>query len=208
MTHPVQTESSPTLVIADPTPVGLICLAIGCAALVPIAFGASLTPSGLETAAMFCLLFGAGGQMVAGLGNLLNRNLYGGTLFTSFAFNWVMNWWALDGLARGRVPDATVVLAVDICFLIVFLVFTYGFGFFSSLLMAFLVDIDLLYAARIARHFGGGDWLNPFIGLCTVALGLIALWIAFAVLINPTAGRAVFAFPGPVFRGRSATRLP
>jgi succinate-acetate transporter protein len=208
MTRGAEPESGQGLLIADPTPVGLICLAIGCAALVPIAFGASLTPSGLKTAAMFCLLFGAGGQLVAGLGNLLNKNLYGGTLFTSFAFNWVVNWWALDNLSRGQVPDATVVFAVDVCFLIVFLVFTYGFGFFSSLLMAFLVDIDLLYVARISKHLGGGEWLGSVIGICTIVLGVLALWIAFAVLINPTAGRRVFAFPGPVFRQRSATRVP
>jgi hypothetical protein len=98
------------------------------------------------------------------------------------------------------------VFAVDVCFLVVFLVFTYGFGFFSSLLMAFLVDIDLLYLARIARHLGGGDWLAIVVGVCTVALGALSLWIAFALLVNPVAGRAVFAFPGPVFRPRSGAR--
>ena len=188
--------------IADPTPIGLICLAIGCAALVPVAFGRSLTPVGLQTAAIFCLLFGAGGQLVAGLGNLLNHNVYGATLFTSFAFNWVVNWWALDGLSRGRVPDAGVVLAVDVCFLVIFLVFTYGFGFFSTLLMVFLIDIDLLYLARIAMHLGAGQWLGLVVGLCTVALAAISLWIAFALLINPVAGRAVFAFPGPAYTPR------
>ncbi len=192
--------AGPALPIADPTPIGLICLAIGCAALVPIAFGASLTPAGLRTAAIFCLLFGAGGQFIAGVGNLLNRNLYGATLFTSFAFNWVINWWALDGLSRGQLADPVIVFAVDICFLIVFVVFTYGFGFFSSLLMAFLIDIDILYVARIARHLGAGDWTGPVIGICTIALGAISLWIAFALLINPVAGRALFAFPGPVFK--------
>jgi hypothetical protein len=207
MTHAADPHATPALPIADPTPIGLICLAIGCAALVPIAFGTSLTPSGLRTAAMFCLLFGAGGQLVAGLGNLVNRNLYGGTLFTSFAFNWVMNWWALDSLSRGQIPDATVVFAVDVCFLVVFLVFTYGFGFFSSLLMAFLADIDLLYLARIWRHLGGGEWLGTIIGICTVVLAALSLWIAFALLINPVAGRAVFPFPGPVFRPRSASRV-
>jgi len=64
------------------------------------------------------------------------------------------------------------------------------------------VDIDLLYLARIARHLGGGDWLGVVVGICTVALGAISLWLAFALLINPVAGRAVFPFPGPVFRPR------
>lgn len=189
--------------LADPTPIGLICLAVGCAALVPIAFGASLTAPGFRTAAVFCLLFGAGGQLVAGLGNLLNHNLYGGTLFTSFAFNWVMNWWVLDGASRGQAPDPAIILAVDICFLVIFLIFTYGFGFFSSLLMLFLIDIDVLYAARIAAHLGGGAPFAFVIGACTVLLGALSLWIAFALLINPVAGRAIFAFPGPVFRPRA-----
>lgn len=192
----------PPRAMADPTPMGLICLAIGCAALTPIAFGMSLTPSGLRTAAIFCLLFGAGGQAVAGIGNLLNHNLYGGTLFTAFAFNWIVNWWVLDGLSAGQAPDATIVFAVDVCFLVIFVVFTYGFGFFSSLLMLFLADIDLLYLARIARHLGAGDWVGQVVGACTVGLGLISLWIAFALLVNPVAGRPVFAFPGPVFTPR------
>jgi uncharacterized protein len=200
-----QGHAAPSPAIADPTPIGLICLGIGCAALTPMAFGHSLTPGGLKTAAIFCLLFGAGGQMIAGIGNLLNRNLYGGTLFTAFAFNWVVNWWVLDGLSRGQVPDAGVVFAVDVCFLIIFLVFTYGFGFFSWLLMAFLIDIDVLYIARVAKHLGGGDWLGTVIAVCTVALGAISLWIAFALLINPVAGRTWFAFPGPVFRPKTRT---
>jgi succinate-acetate transporter protein len=199
MSHETATPAAP-MPIADPTPIGLLSLAIGCAALTPIAFGASLTPAGMRTAAIFCLLFGAGGQLVAGLGNLINRNLYGGTLFTTFAFNWVINWWALDSLARGVAPDPAIVFAVDVCFLVIFFVFTYGFGFFSWLLLLFLVDIDLLYAARIARHLGGGDWLALVVAGCTVALGAISLWIAFGLLINPVAGRRIFAFPGPAFR--------
>ena len=102
-------------VVADPTPMGLLGLAIGCAALTPIAFGRSLTPAGLETAALFCLLFGAGCQLFAGLLNLVNRNLYGGTLFLTFAFNWVVNAWALHSLAKGFVPDPTVIFATEVC---------------------------------------------------------------------------------------------
>ncbi|MGE0706274.1 MAG: hypothetical protein AB7P22_20315, partial [Vicinamibacterales bacterium] len=137
------------------------------------------------------------------IGNLLNRNLYGGTLFTAFAFNWIVNWWVLNGLSRGELPDPTVVLSVDICFLVIFLAFTYGFGFFSWLLVAFLADIDLLYLARILRHVGAGAWLDFAIAGCTVALGLISLWIAFALLLNPVSGRPVFAFPGPAWKPRA-----
>jgi hypothetical protein len=130
---------------------------------------------------------------------LANKSLLGGTLFTTFAFNWVMNWWALSELAQGRVPHPSVVLAVDVCFLLIFLVLTYAFGFFSKILVVFLADIDLLYVFRIAREVTHIQGLAIAIAICTVALAAIALWIAFAMLVNPTAGRAVFRVPGPLF---------
>lgn len=193
-------------VVADPTPMGLLGLAIGCAALTPIAFGRSLTPAGLETAAVFCLLFGAGCQAFAGLLNLVNRNLYGGTLFLTFAFNWVVNAWALHSLAKGFVPDATVVFATEAAFLVIFVLISWGFGHFSSLLFVFLLDIDLLYACKVAGHFLGAQAFALPIALLTVGLGALSLWIAFALLLNPVTGRRVFPLGSPVFR--SAARPP
>jgi len=188
----------PTTVFAEPTPLGLIGLAIGCAALTPIAFGAALSPAAFKTAAMLCLLFGGGCQFLAGAMSLANKNLYGGTLFTAFAFNWVMNWWILSSLAGGALPDHSVLLAADCCFLLIFLAMTYGFGFFSGLLFLFLLVIDLMYAFKIIAALTGAALGMP-IAVLTVLLGLIALWIAFALLLNPVAGR-IFWFPGPVFR--------
>jgi uncharacterized protein len=193
----------------EPTPLGLLGLSIGCAALLPIAF--NQIPADplkaammLKTAAWFCLLFGAGGQFLAGIMSLANKNTLGGTLFTTFSFNWVYNWWVLDSLSAGKVPDPTVGLWVDICFIVIFVVLTFAFGFFSKLLFAFLLDIDLLYVFRIGRHFttpgsGGWDAMSLGIGVSTIALISIALYIAFALLVNPAAGRPVFPFPGPLF---------
>ncbi len=190
---------------AEPTPLGLIGLALGCAALTPIAFGFRLTPAGLSTAAVICLLFGAGCQLLAGLMSFANKNLYGGTLFTAFAFNWTLNWWALNSLARGFVPDAVVVHAVEAASLVVFLVITYGFGFYSTLLFAFLADIDLLYVCKLANAIVGTRAFDLPIAVFTVGLGVLSLWIAFALLVNPTAGRVVFPIAGPLF---AAARRP
>ena len=184
---------------AEPTPLGLIGLALGCAALTPIAFGFRLTPAGLSTAAVICLLFGAGCQFLAGLMSFANKNLYGGTLFTAFAFNWTLNWWALNSLARGFVPDAVIIHALEAASLVVFLVITYGFGFYSTLLFAFLADIDLLYLCKLANAIAGTRAFDLPIALCTVGLGALSLWIAFALLVNPTAGRVIFPIAGPLF---------
>jgi len=193
---------APAPIFAESTPLGLLGLAIGCAALTPIAFGWTMSASAIRTAAWFCLLFGGGGQLLAGLMALANKNLLGGTLFTLFSFNWLMNWWALSELAQGRVPDATIVLSVDVCFLVVFVVLTYAFGFFSKLLLVFMLDIDVLYALRITRELTHVRALGLPIACCTVLLAMIALWIAFALLVNPTAGREVFKLPGPAFTPR------
>lgn len=196
---------------AEPTPLGLIGLALGCAALLPFVGGYGLNPAGFKTAAMFCFLFGGGCQLLAGMMAFRNGNLFGGTLLTAFSFNWAVNGWVLDGLAAGRLPDPHVTLAVDVAMLIVFLVFTYGFGFFSGLLFAFLLDIDLLFAAKLGQHFARAAGaveadraLGWVAGGFTALLALLALWLAFAMLINPTAGRPIFRVPGPLWRARRA----
>jgi succinate-acetate transporter protein len=189
-------------VFADPTAMGLLSLAIGCAALLPIAFGTSLTPAGLRTAAMFCLFFGAGGQFLAGMMSLANHNLFGGTLFTTFAFNWLINWWALQQLAAGVVPDHAVVLAVDATFLVIFIAMAYGFGFFSKLLFFFLLDIVLVYVFRLANGLTHTQLFALPIALTTLLLAAISLWIAFALLLNPVAGRALFPLGGPMWSPR------
>lgn len=202
--------SLPPPVFGEPTPLGLLGLSIGCAALVPIAFGwfpSDPTKMAMffKTASWFCLLFGAGGQFLAGVMSLANKNSLGGTLLTTFSFNWVMNWWALDEGSQGRVVDPSIVLSVDFTFIIIFLVLTYAFGFFSKLLFFFLVDIDVLYVFRIAKHFAapGGDFAKfcgMGVGVSTIVLMGLALYISFALLVNPVAGRAVFPSAGPMFK--------
>jgi succinate-acetate transporter protein len=188
---------------AEPTPLGLLGLAVGCAALVPVAFGhlpkdPASAAMMLETCAWMCLLFGAGCQLLAGLMALANKNLLGGTLFTTFAFNWAMNYWALDRLAHGKVPDASVVACADLAFVVVFLVLTFAFALVSKTLFVFLLDIDVLYALRIARHFEPSPALGTGIALATVALAGIALYLALAILVNDAAGRVLLPIGGPL----------
>lgn len=197
---PAAPASPAAVPFAEPSPLGLLCLAIGCAALVPIAFGTAVTPDAIRTAAIFCLLFGAGGQFLAGIMSLANKNLLGGTLFTTFAFNWVYNWWSLSGLTEGKVPNADITFAVDVCFIIIFVVLTYAFGFYSKLLFFFLLDIDFLYASRILNHALHTKAFALPIALCTIFLVAIALYMAFGILVNTAAGRVVFPIPGPMFK--------
>jgi succinate-acetate transporter protein len=201
-------DSTSPPVFGEPTPLGLLGLAIGCASLVPIAFGwlpaePAKIAMMLKTSAWFCLLFGAGGQLLAGVMSLANKNMLGGTLFTTFSFNWVFNWFALDQASQGKAVDPTVGVAVDLTFLVIFVVLTYAFGFFSKLLFAFLLDIDVLYILRLAKFFAGPGAQHAFglgLGIATIALAVLALYIALGMLLNPAAGRTVLPLGGPLFR--------
>ena len=191
-------------IFGNPVPLGLLGLAIGCAALVPSTLGYGLTPAGLKTASMFAYLFGAGCQMLCGLMCLANRNVLSGTVFTAFAFLWIFNGWALDAVSRGFVPDHAVGLATEIVLFVIFVALTYAFGFYSKLLFLFLLDIDLLFVLRIAKSVTATRSLDLPIGIVTILLGALALWLAFGALINPVAGRQIFRMAGPLMSARGA----
>jgi succinate-acetate transporter protein len=186
---------------AEPTALGLFGLAIGCASLLPVAFGVkeAFAPEALRTTALFCVLFGGGCQFLAGLMSFANKNMLGGTLLTTFAFNWVVNAWAMKELSEGRVPSSTVILSIDVCFLMIFFVMTYAFGFYSRLLLVFLVDIDFLYIFRIAREVLHMPSLSMPIAFATVVLMLLALYIAFALVLVGAAGRQLLPIGTPLF---------
>ena len=187
---------------AEPTSLGLFGLAIGGASLLPVAFGvkAAFTPEALRTTALFCLLFGGGCQLLAGLMSFANKNMLGGTLLTTFSFNWVMNWWALDGLAQGKPSSSAIVLAVDLCFLVIFFAMTYAFAFFARVLVVFLLDIDAIYMLRIARevlHVQTG----LAIAIATVLLMAISLYIAVSLVLVSASGKSLLPLGPPVLTG-------
>lgn len=184
----------------NPAPLGLLGLAIACAALVPIAFGQSLTPGGFATAAVYALLFGAGCQFICGLMLFANKNGFGGTVFTCFSFQWLNTAYGFYSLSQGRVPDHGVSLAVEILLFVVFVALTWGFGHFARALFLFLLDIDLLFAARIIRSVAHTKAMEMPIALTTVGLGAIGLYLALGGLLNPIAGRVVFPVGPPVFK--------
>jgi uncharacterized protein len=186
-------------VFGNPAPLGLLGLAIACFALLPMTFGAPITPSTLLTAAVYALLFGACCQFLAGLMDFSNKNTFGGAIFTTFSFLWVKNAWEYYAISRGVIPDPTITLVVDVILLLIFVVLAYGFGFFSLTLFLFLIDIDLLYVCKIINHLTHSAVMVIPIGVFTALLGFISLWLAFAALINPVAGRQIFSDSAPLF---------
>ncbi len=184
---------------ATPAPLGLLGLAIGCAALTPIAFGYGLTAEGLKPAAILALMFGAGCQFLAGFMEMRNGNGFGGVIFTLFSFLWVFNAAELWLAASGFFIAHSIKIALEVAVLIILIPLTFGFGYFSKLMFWFLVNIDVLFICKIVAAVLHTQALQYPIAILTVSLGLIAIWIALATIINPLVGRQVFRVAGPLF---------
>ena len=191
----------------NPAPLGLLGLAIACAAFVPSTLGLSLDPMGLKTAAVFAILFGCGCQLLAGLMEFANKNSFGGTIFTCFSFLWAKNAWVFISFSKGQIPDHNIGLTVDILLFVIFCVLTYGFGFFSKIMFLFLFVIDLLYVCLIIKGVTHTAFLNPVVAGLNMAMGGIGLWIALAALINPLCGKNLFYIPGPMFALQKKARF-
>ncbi len=189
----------------NPAPLGLLGLSVGCASLLPIAFGFGLTREGFLTAAVLCFLFGGLGQLFTGLMEMRNRNGFGGAIFTLFSFQWMMNAWELYAVANGTIPDHAIKLAVELVLLMILVPLTFGFGFFSKLLFYFLLVIDVLFVIKIVKVLLPSAYANSPglfdypLAILTMMLGGISIYIALAALINPVAGRQVFRLSGPLF---------
>ena len=189
-------------VFGNPAPLGLMGLAIACFALAPLSFGLNPEPVHLRTMALYALLFGGFCQLLTGLMDFANKNAFGGAIFTLFSFGWMKNALALFLQTQGVKLSHDVDAVIDVVQLVLLVVLTYGFGFFSKILFIFLLDIDLLYLAKVINFATDSQVMAVPIGVLTVLLGLLSLWIALASLINPVAGRAIFPETGPLFRAQ------
>lgn len=188
-------------VFGDPAPLGLIGLAISCAALTPMAFGyIPEDPKGFITVATFVLCFGFGTHLITGIMDFSNKNAFGGTIFSAFAFNWLVSAITNYGIAFGYMPDHYALAATEVVMLVIFIFLTYGFGFFSTALFLFLLDIDLLFICKVGKAFTHSHAFDMPIAIFTVFLGLIGLWLALGGLLNPVSRKEIFKMGKPVFK--------
>jgi len=186
----------------NPAPLGLMGLAVACFATLPLSFGLAPTKDALLAIAIFAFFFGGCCQLLTGLMDLANKNAFGGAVFTLFSFGWMKNALVLVLVTQGVLVSSNVDFATDVVFLVLLLVLSYGFGFFSKLLFLFLLDIDFLYLAKIINHLTHSHVMDYPLGISLALLGLISMYVALAALINPVAGRAIFPETGPMFRAR------
>lgn len=176
--------------MGNPTPIGLIGLALGCAVLAPQQLGLT---NGADAAIWIWMLLGAGAlQVYAGVIDLINRNVLGATAFTVYGTLWIASAWfrAHDGTAG----DPLVLAYVNFTFMLISAVILIGFMTVSLNLTIVLVEFVTIFAVEVlATAFPALNLpVHNIVGTLLIMAAFQVLWAAAGGIINGLLGREIF----------------
>jgi uncharacterized protein len=193
-----QTIKTYSILTTEPAPLGLIGLAT--AALVIGSSYLELT-SHTDKSLMipWILFFGATAQLIAGIMEFKRNNIFGSTVFTTYAM-------AMYAIATTLLISIFGGVAFDITH--------YGYGLIAVLFFSFVatiaslmtnkVFIGILIAVDIAvvgliPHYLAGS--SAFIGgLFLMVTSALSFYAAAAILINTMAGKTVLSLGSPIWK--------
>lgn len=175
--------------IADPAPLGLIGLAV--AALVLSSTDLGLVSSSAKSLMIpWVLFFGATAQLIAGTMEFKRNNIFGGTVFTTYA----MTMYAI-----------AFTLFITIFTGIAFEIEHYGYGLIAILTFSLiatiaslmtnkmfftvLIFVDLAVIALIPHYFY--DFTAVPAGIFLLCTSVSSFYTAMAILLNNMAGKTV-----------------
>lgn len=199
---------------ADPAPAGLVALAMACFTFFAVYSGrvdASATPL-----LGIWLLGGFVVQLTVGLIELKQGNIVGGNVFLFFSAFFMF----VTGLEllfkffmtqNGITLDASIDGWAWLVLGIALVTWTPAYlknsnGIMSLCVLALDIAVPLV-AIKDLGLFGTGALLtvmSQIIAYSLLIAGILGLYVAAAVILNKTMGRAVIKVPGPLFRAKPA----
>ncbi|MGH8989871.1 MAG: acetate uptake transporter [Acidimicrobiales bacterium] len=191
--------------VANPVPLGIGGFALTTTYLGLVSSGA-IGGSGFDAVLPLALLYGGLAQLLAGMWEFKNKNIFGATAFSSYGAFWIafyvlVRWW-LPGLSAGAAHEALGF------FLVMWGIFTFymWIASFKTNVAVWLVFLTLwlAYAILAAGELGGDAGTYGMIyeagGYITTVCGVIAWYVSFAEVTNGTWGRVVIPL-GPLNQG-------
>ncbi len=184
--------------IADPAPLGLAAFALTTFLLSAVNAGWANNTSTLQWLG-YALGYGGLVQLLAGMWEFRNRNVFGSTAFSSYGGFWIgLAFWAL--LAHATAAQAPKDLG---WILLAFAIFnTYMLIWSTQLNMAvFLVfaTLELTEIFLFIGGFAGNSTLNKVGGYLGVITALVAWYTSAAGVINGMKGKVVLPVGKPLF---------
>jgi uncharacterized protein len=187
--------------IADPAPLGLAAFALTTFLL--SAVNAKLANSSTGSAWLgYALAYGGLCQLLAGMWEFRNRNVFGSTAFSTYGGFWIgLGLWAL--LVAPHAASASAA-GKDLGWILL------AFAIFNTYMLLFSTQVNLavfgvfltLEVTEIflfIGNFAGNTTIVKIGGYIGILTALVAWYTSAAGVINGMKGRAVFFVGGPLF---------
>jgi len=185
--------------LGNPTPIGLMGLALGCAALAPAELGWTEI---LDPKVWLWMMMTAGTlQIYAGIIDLVNKNVLGATAFTVYGTLWL-----IAGLQLGAqiLGDPMVKVYIYIAFLCFTTFMTVGFMTVSLNLTIVFMEFIIIFLLEILSGFIPS--LHPtatrLVGVLHLLAALQVIWAAAGGVVNNILGKNFFFQGEPPLKKR------
>ncbi|MGH3305981.1 MAG: acetate uptake transporter [Streptosporangiaceae bacterium] len=182
--------------IADPLPLGLAAFALTTFLLGVTSAGWANNSSGLSWIG-YALAYGGLAQLLAGMWEFRNRNVFGATAFGSYGGFWIgLGLWVLLSHASSTDKDLGWIF-------LAFAIFnTYMLIFSSQLNMAVFgvfLTLEITEILVFIGSFAGNSTIGKAGGYVAVITALVAWYTSAAGVINGMKGRVVVPVGKPLF---------
>ena len=188
--------------VADPTPLGLLGLAI--VTLVASAQKLGIV-SGVSWVLPWALFMGSFAQLLAAYFDFCHKNIFGATIFGAFGFFWsgvAMSWMIKagcfgTGLIAGIDPKALGFACLG--YFLFACVGTIAAAEANLFLFTDMVFIDLLLLGLTLDTLGlGGHWAHSMAAYSELIVSLLSLYGASAIFLNNFFGRQFWPLGKPL----------
>jgi len=184
--------------VAEPAALGLFGLAMATFVVGVYQMGSI---SSLSWILPWALMLGGLTQVIAGVMEFKNKNIFGATAFSSYGIFWisVALSWAIE--LWGNVPvDPQALGWAFTGYLIFTLYMTIGAASINRVLFVIFLLIDLLFIALVLHIFAGIPLLVS--GILNFLLGLVSFYGSAGVVLNTHMGRQVLPLGSPLLFGQ------
>ena len=198
--QPSPTPVAPASGIADPAPLGLAAFALT-TFLLSAANAGWMTKASGSAWLGYAFAYGGFGQLLAGMWEFRNKNVFGATAFASYGGFWIgLGLWAL--LVAPKAPSAAAADHDVAWILLAFAVFnTYMLVLSTQLNMAvFLVflTLEITEIVLFIGNFSGSSGTVKFGGYVGLVTALVAWYTSAAGVSNGIAGKVRFPVGSPL----------
>jgi hypothetical protein len=191
--------------VAEPSPLGLFGLAVGCQLLMAIDFEWS---EGKEMLIPYLMFLPALLQLIAGIADFMRHNIFGATAFTGYAMFWfglatvyILEMYNLDpdkAKANLGKPPRQHTGIVAIGYLIFSVILTVLSLALNRILLVVLIGIDFAFFFLTMHIFE--EWTGKLVGVALVLVWLASFYGFFAILLLKMAGGEILPIGRPLIR--------